>query len=275
VVGAAPPYQLIEPTTSLRAWLRDVWSFRDVLWALCRRDLRGKYKQAALGVSWAIVQPIVQTAVFTLVFRGIASIRTDVPYPVFALAALAPFNLFQQVVAFGAPSFVSAQAIVTKIYFPRIYTVLASATSAFVNCVLSLILLLFALAMYGVPLRPTSCLALIPLLGIAMLAIGTAALLATLNARFRDVQHALPLLMTALMFVSPVLYPPDAIPIPLRPLMAANPLGGLIEAFRALLLGLPSHSWVATATCGCLALAVFVLGIWVFERFESRLIDVL
>jgi lipopolysaccharide transport system permease protein len=269
------PIQVIEPRTSISAWTRDLWSFRGVLWALCVRDVRGKYKQAVLGVAWAVIQPAVQVAIFTFVFRGVAAVNTPLPYPVFALAALIPFNLFQQSVGFGAPGFVAAQGIVTKVYFPRIYTVVAAGAAAFVNCAVSLALLVTAAVLWRIAPGPAAVLAAIPLLGVSLLSVGSAALLASLNARFRDVQHALPLLMSGLLYLSPVLYPVTAVPELVRPIALANPLTGLVDGFRALALGLAPYSWTLLGVSLVSSALVFAVGVWVFERTQSRLIDVL
>lgn len=269
------PCQVIAPRLSMRVWLRDLWTFRSVLAALCLRDIRGKYKQAGLGVAWALVQPIVQVGVFTLVFRGVANVATPVPYPIFALTALLPFNLFQQIVSLGTPAFVSAQGIVTKVYFPRLYTILAGSASAVLNAGITLVILLVAAISFGMSFSPRALLAAPMLLGVLLLAVGTASLLGALNARFRDVQHALPLLMTVLLYVSPVLYPLDSVPASLRPLAFLNPVTGLVDGFRALALGVPFHSWEAVASSLTASVVVFTLGVWVFERTQARLIDLL
>lgn len=269
--------QNIEPRESVRVWLRDLWAFRQALWALCGRSIRSKYKQAALGVGWAVLQPAIQVGLYTLVFRGVARVDTrPVPYAVFALTALLPFNLFQQLVSFGAPAFVLAQGIVTKVYFPRLYTVIAAGASAFANAGVTVVLLAGALIGYQVPVSFPGLLLALPLLaGTTLLGLGIACLLAAVNARFRDVQHALPLVMTVLLYVSPVLYPLDSVPESVRPIAALNPVTGLVDGFRAALLGIPPASWgLVWGSCGA-AVILFLLGVWVFERTQARLIDVL
>jgi lipopolysaccharide transport system permease protein len=270
------PVQVIAPNESVGVWLRDLWSFRQALAALCSRAIRSRYKQAALGVGWAILQPLVQVGLYTLVFRGVAGVETAVPYPVFALAALLPFNLFQQLVSFGAPAFVLAQGIVTKVYFPRLYTVIAAGASAFANAAVTVVLLAGALLLLGVPVAPLGLLLALPLLaGTVLLGLGVACLLAAVNARFRDVQHALPLLMSVLLYVSPVLYPLQDVPAVIRPIAALNPVTGLVDGFRAAVLGLAPASWPLVWGSLAAATLFFVVGVWVFERTQARLIDVL
>jgi lipopolysaccharide transport system permease protein len=260
---------------SMATWLRDLWRFRRVLVALSLRDIRGKYKQAALGVAWAVIQPLVQVSIFTFVFRGVAKIETPVAYPVFALAALLPFNLFQQLVVLGTPAFANSQSLVTKVYFPRLYTVLAGGASALVNAAVTSAVLLVAMFVFGVPLSARILLALPTLAGILLLGVGSAALLGAVNARFRDVQHALPLVTTVLLYISPVLYPLASMPASLRPVALLNPLTGLIEGFRFALAGTGVDSWAFVASSLGASAVVFVVGVWVFERTQAELIDVL
>lgn len=259
----------------MKGWASDLWLYRNVLLALCSRDIKGKYKQASLGLAWAVAQPAVQVVLFTLVFRGIARVETPAPYPLYVLAALLPFNLFQQIVSMGTPAFVTAQGIVTKVYFPRIYTIIAGSSTALVNGAITLVLLVAALFGYGHAPSAGVIVALPMLLGIFLLAVGVATLLGALNAKHRDIQHALPLLMTVLIYVSPVLYPLEAMPRAVRPLVMLNPVAGLVDGFRAALLGTEPYSWPLAWVCLAVALVIFAAGVWVFERTQAKLIDVL
>lgn len=267
--------QIIGPRETLGVWLKDLWLYRNALLALCARDIRGKYKQTFLGVSWAIIQPLVQVALFTLVFRGVARVQTPVPYAVFALAALVPFNLFQQIVSAGTLSFVSAQGIITKVYFPRLYTVLASTAAPFISCIITLAILLIAMIWFGVFPSAKVLVAIPMLLGAFLLAIGIASFLGVINARFRDIQHALPLIMTVFMYVSPVLYPLETMPPRLRPLALLNPVSGLVEGFRAAITGITPYSWNLVWGSFGVSVVVFIVGVCVFERTQARLVDVL
>ena len=269
------PVHVIGPRETLGVWLKDLWLYRNALFSLSARDLRGKYKQATLGFAWALIQPLVQVALFTLVFRGVARVHTPVPYAVFALAALVPFNLFQQIVTAGTPSFVSAQGIVTKVYFPRLYTVLASTAAPFLSSVITLAILVIAMIWFGIVPSANVIVAIPMLLGTFLLAIGVASFLAAVNARFRDIQHALPLIMTVFMYVSPVLYPLEIMPPRLRPLALLNPVSGLVEGFRAAVVGTQPYSWNLAWASLAVSIVVFIFGVCVFERAQARLVDVL
>jgi lipopolysaccharide transport system permease protein len=274
-VASMPRVFIIEPRPSLKTWLDDVWAYRGVLGALCLREIRGKYKQATLGVAWALVQPLVQVAIFTFAFQRIAHVATPVAYPLFALSALLPFNLFAQIITFGTPAFAASQGLVTKIYFPRLYTVLAASASSVVNAVVASAALAVAMGVYGIDLSPRLLLMVPTILATMMLAVGVSAVLGVLNARFRDAQHALPLLMTAMLYFSPVLYPLEAMPTSVRTLALWNPVTGLVDGFRSAATGAPLYSLTYTLLCAGVAVVVFVAGIFVFERTQARLIDVL
>jgi len=254
---------------------RELWGYRNTLLALSARDLRGKYKQASLGLAWAVIQPLVQVGIFTMVFGGVTHVASPVPYPLFVLAALLPFNLFQQTVMMGTPAFVNAQGIVTKVYFPRLYTVLAASSSALASAGITLVLLVCAMLVYRRPITSMIWLTLPTLAGIALLSVGLASLLGAINARFRDVQHGLPLLMTVLLYVSPVLYPISAVPRRIRLFALLNPVTGLVDGFRSGIIGTSPYSWELVWIALALSACIFVAGIWFFERTQAQLIDVL
>ena len=265
----------IGPRPSVSVWIRELWGYRNTLIALSARVLRSKYKQASLGLAWAVIQPLVQVGIFTVVFAGVAHVASPVPYPLFVLAALLPFNLFQQTVMMGTPAFVNAQGIVTKVYFPRLYTVLAASSSALVSAGITLALLVCSMIIYRPPITNMIWLTVPAIAGIALLSVGIASLLGAINARFRDVQHALPLLMTVLLYVSPVLYPLSAVPRRIRPFALLNPVTGLVDGFRSGIIGTPPYSWELVWLALALSACIFVAGIWFFERTQAQLIDVL
>jgi lipopolysaccharide transport system permease protein len=275
--GAQPPVLVIGGRRGFVGWAREFWQYRGVLRALAGRDLRGKYKQAVLGIAWAVLQPLVLTGVFTFVFRGIVRLDVPVEYPVFVLSSLLVFQLFQQIIALGSRGFVTSRGIVTRVYFPRIYTVVVGGTSAYVNAAVTVVLLAIAMLWYRVGVGDFSglAIALCCLASTVMMALGAAALLAAINARFRDIQHAIPFALTALMYVSPVLYPMSACPEWARTWVALNPVTGLVEGFRNGLLGIPGAD-IQLVAASCLgSVVVFATGVWLFERWEADLVDYL
>jgi lipopolysaccharide transport system permease protein len=273
--NAELPIVIIDGSAQWSRWAADVRQYRGALYSLVWRNVRSRYKQALLGMSWALIQPAIQVGVFTVLFGIIARVPSgDVPYPLFALAALLPWNLFARVVSDGSQSLVTNQHIITKLFFPRIFLVLAAGASAFVDAAVTALMLAALLIVYEV-VPGTSFGLLVPaFIGLSVFAYGFAALLAAINARWRDVQHTVPFLLQVGLFLTPVLYPTVIVPERLRWLAALNPLTGWIGLFRASVLGLPlPPSSVLVQSMG-VSLVITLLGIWYFARAERTIVDV-
>ena len=267
--------RVISPNVTVGTWLNDLWKYRNVLLALCHRDIKGKYKQAFLGITWAAIQPVIQVGLFTLVFKGVAKVDTPAPYPLFVLTGLLPFNLFQQIVGMGTPAFVSAQSIVSKVYFPRLYTVIAGSSSALLNGAITLTILTATLIGFRQSVSARLILAVPMMVGVLLLSLGLAAVLSAVNARFRDVQHALPLMMSVLIYVSPVLYPLESVPGAVRPLVLLNPVTGLVDGLRFAIIGVEPYSWWLVVGALAASVCAFVSGVWFFERTQAKSVDIL
>jgi lipopolysaccharide transport system permease protein len=258
-----------------RRWWNDLLTYRGALYSLVRRNLRSRYKQAALGASWALLQPALQVVVFTVVFGRLGRIDSaGVPYPVFALAGLIAWNLFAKVIADGSASLVSNQHMITKLFFPRIYLVLASGASALVDAAVGVGLLAILMVVYDVPVRPSIVLGVPLLAAVLLLAYGLAAFLAAVNARWRDVQHTMPFLIQVGMFLTPVIYPLGIVPERWQWLLSLNPLAGLVAGFRGAVLGRDMPPNGVLMTSFLMSAAVVVLGLWYFTRAERTIVDV-
>ncbi len=270
------PIIVIDGSASWRLWWSDLFRYRGALQSLARRNVQARYKQAVLGVAWALLQPVIQVGVFTLLFGMLAKIPSDgAPYPLFALAGLLPWNLFAKTISDGAQSLVVYQTVISKLYFPRIYLVIASAASALVDAAATVLLLAAAMAWYGVHPGVRVLLAIPALAGVLLFALGFAALLAGVNARWRDVQHTLPFLMQVGLYVTPVIYRTSFIPEKWRWLLALNPLTALVEIFRAAALGLPLPDVRVISTSLAVSLVAIVAGVLYFRRTEATVVDVL
>jgi lipopolysaccharide transport system permease protein len=269
------PVIVIDGHASWKRWFADLYVYRGALQSLALRNVRSRYKQAALGMTWALVQPAVQVGVFTVLFGMLAKIPTGgVPYPIFALAGLLPWNLFNRITNDGAASLVTNQGIITKLFFPRIFLVLAAGGSALLDACVTVLLLIALLVFYHIAPTMQLWLALPALAGVLLFSFGFASLLAALNARWRDVQHTLPFMLQIGMFVTPVVYQNTLVPAPWRWLLALNPLTGLIDVFRAALLGtaLPA-GWIVSLSLAMSA-GMTVAGVWFFRRSEATIVDV-
>lgn len=250
------------------------WRRRDLLRILVLRELQVRYRQAAFGVLWALLQPGLMMLLFWVAFGKVAGIRgaEGVPYPLFALSGLVLWQVFAGGVQHAAASLVENERLITKVYFPRLMLPIASVGVSLVDFAIAAAVLLIALAVVGhapgagiVLLAPALLLALAASLGLGVL-------LAALNIRYRDVRYVLPLTMQAMLIASPVAYPLHLVPETLRPWFAANPMAGAIELFRAAVLGTPLDAATLLAPVG-VAAALLVLGLWYFARTEREFAD--
>lgn len=255
-------------------WWSDLYVYRGALQSLAWRNVRSRYRQAALGLFWALLQPALQVGVFTLLFGILAKIPSaDVPYPVFVLVGLLPWNLFSKIVSEGAQSLVVNQHLVSKLFFPRIYLVLAAGASALLDAAVTLGLLLGMMLAFGIAPGWSIMLAVPTLAGIILFSFGFASLLAAVNARWRDVQHALPFMLQVGLFVTPVIYRESFVPERWRWVLSLNPLAGMLEVFRGVILRLPMPEPTVVAISLAVAAGLTALGFWCFARTESTIVD--
>jgi len=252
---------------------REVWAYRELLYFLVWRDVKLRYKQTALGVVWVALQPIALASMFTIVFsRFLSAPSAGLPYPVFVLAALVPWQLFAAALGRSSLSLVANEHLLTKIYFPRILIPLASVLTASIDMLFTLFVLGAVLLYYGSGL--TAAALLLPLL-IALLlvaAMGIGLLLSALNVRYRDIQAIVPFLTQMWLFATPIAYAATLVPENWRWLYDLNPMVGLVEGFRWALAGgsFPQSLLTSAAVTAVLACA----GIIYFRRAERHFADV-
>ncbi len=254
--------------------LTELWEYRELLGILAWRDVSVRYKQAVLGVTWALLQPLLQTVLFTVLFHRIARLEPDqhVPFAPFVLAGLMLWNVFSTGLSQASDSLVRNAHLVTKVYFPRLIIPLASLLVPAIDFVFAFALLVALLLHERQPVTPWLLVA-VPLAGLAMMAAtGVGLLLAVLNVTFRDVRHALPFFLQLLLYTAPVFYPGSAVPAALRPWLDLNPMVPVIDTLRAALFG----GALPLARLGLAVgemLVLLGLGIWYFRRFERTFAD--
>jgi lipopolysaccharide transport system permease protein len=258
-----------------RAWLGELWRYRELLYFLAWRDVKVRYKQAALGAAWAVVQPFFTMLVFTLFFGRLAGIPSDgVPYPLFSFCGLVAWTYFASTLSQAGNSLVANSALITKVYFPRLLLPASAALSCLLDLAVALLFLAGMMIYYHVQPGRQLLFAPLLLLLMALLAMGVSMLLAALNVRFRDVKHVIPFMVQLWLFVTPIIYPTSFLPGRLRPLVALNPMTGIIEGLRACFLGHNALDWRLIATSATISLAVFVAGLLYFHSAERRFADV-
>jgi lipopolysaccharide transport system permease protein len=257
--------------------LRELWSFRGTILAFAERDIRVKYKQAVLGVAWALIQPLAFLGIFAVFFGRVANIGGDgIPYAAFALTALIPWNYISTTVSFGANALLNDASLVRKVYFPREVPVLAAAVASCVDLTAGLVAFLVLGPILGAHLTWTALLAPLLVPFVAIPAIGLALGLAALNVYYRDFRYALPLGVQLWMFASPVAYPLTRLPTEWHLVYAfLNPVAGTLESFRRVLgLGvMPSPELLGVSLIGGLVWLWF--GYRLFKAMEPSFADVI
>lgn len=256
--------------------IASTWRHRDLVVSFALRDIKARYKQTALGIVWAVLQPLSMMVVFTLVFSVFARVPSDgVPYPIFAYSGLTFWTFFANTITAGTTSMVANAALIRKIYFPRETLITSVLLAACLDLVIACLLFGAMLAYYHIPIT-VAWLWVIPLLALQMLlALAVCSLTAAAHVNFRDIGHGLPLGLQLWMFSSPVGYPMSVVPEWLRPLYVLNPMAGIIDGYRrAVLLGVaPDLAVVGIATVTTVVLAG--VGFRVFKRAERTFADVI
>ncbi len=274
---------LIQPTRGLAALqLRAVWQYRELLFFLAWRDIKVRYKQTALGVAWIVLQPLLSTVVFTVLFGVLLDVPSDgAPYALFALAALVPWQYFAGSMSRVGTSLVNSANLITKVYFPRLIIPLSGVISTLVDFAIGFGVLAVLLIVYRTPLTANVLWLPAFLLLAVVTALGFGLWLASLNVRYRDVNYLIPFLLQIWMYVTPVVYGSTLIPERFRWLMALNPMTGVVEGFRWALLGGPgvsgqgSGSAALTAISAVISVVVLVSGVVFFRNTERTFADVI
>jgi len=272
----APSITVIEPKTG---WVpvdfREIWNYRELLYFLTKRDIKVRYKQTVLGGLWAIIQPAFTMLVFTLFFGRLAKMPSDgLPYPIFVYAGLLPWTYFANAVSASGNSLVGSANLITKVYFPRIVVPGSAALAGLLDFFIALFVL--AALMIWYQFLPGPAILLFPfLVALTFLcAVGVGLWLSALNVQYRDIRYAIPFLIQVWMFVSPVIYPVSLVQGKYQWLLALNPMGGVIHAYRACLLGHQPVDWGLLALSTLIILALFLGGLYYFRRMEKVFADV-
>lgn len=271
---------IIEPSHGLGSLrLGEVWEYRELLYFLAWRDVKVRYKQTVLGVLWIVLQPVVSIVIFSLLFGGLLKVPSgDVPYPLFALAALIPWNYFTGSLTRASQSLVQSSNLITKVYFPRLIIPVSGVVAGLVDFAVSMMVLAVLMAYYRTPLTPT-VLMLPFFLFLAMLtALGFGLWLSALNVRYRDVGYLVPFLLQMWMYLTPVVYSASLVPEQYRFILALNPMTSVVEGFRWSLLGSTMSIAQATPVVFVISLvmlaAVVASGLVFFRSTERTFADV-
>jgi lipopolysaccharide transport system permease protein len=266
----------IEPSSGMRPiQVRELWTYRELLYFLVWRDIKVRYKQTVLGAVWAILQPVMTMAVFALFLGRLAHVPSDgLPYPLFSFSGLVPWTYFATAVTGGAMSVVGSQQLISKVYFPRLLVPMAATATPLVDFAIAMATLGAMLAWYRV--APGAAVVWLPLLILlaAATAFAVSLWLSALMVVYRDVRYVVPFFMQFWMFATPVAYPASLVPEKWRLLYGLNPMTGVIEGFRWALVGGPAPGPVVLVSAAAVAV-LLVTGLFFFRRLEGTFADVI
>ncbi len=277
------PVTIIKPRTGWQVinW-RELAQYKDLFYFFVLRDIKVLYKQTVLGFAWAVIRPVFSMIVFSVVFGGLAKVPSDgVPYPIFSFAALLPWTYFQSALIKSADSLITQKAVFTKVYYPRLITPMAPVLAGLLDFAIAFVILIGMMVFYGIV--PTLNVLFLPLLVLLMVltASGMGMWLSSMSVQFRDVKHAMPFVAQLLMYAAPVVWPVSLITEKFpeyggifRLVYGLYPMAGVIEGFRACLLGTRPMPWDLLAVGTGSALLIALTGALYFRRKERIFADV-
>lgn len=261
-----------------RGWsslnLGDLWRYRELVYFLTWRDIKVRYKQTILGAAWAVIQPLMNMVVLTVIFGRLAKLSTEgIPGPIFTFTALLPWGLFSKALSDASRSMLSNRAMITKVYFPRLIVPLSSVMSGLMDFGIQFLVLLGLMAFYR--FAPTPNLWALPffLLLALMTALGFGLWLSALNVLYRDVGYVLPYVTQLWLLLSPVGYSISEIPQQWQLLYSLNPMVGVIEGFRWAILGTQNLTAPMMAVSIGISVVLLVSGMYFFRRMERTFAD--
>jgi lipopolysaccharide transport system permease protein len=255
---------------------KELWKYRELLLFLIWRDIKVRYKQTVLGVTWVVIQPIVTMVIFSIVFGRLANLSSDgFPYPIFSYAALLPWQLFSRALSDASGSLVTNQQFVTKIYFPRLFLPTSSVLSGLVDFFIALVILFGMMAFYRIPFTPRMWILPLLILFTLLSSMAVALWLSAINVKYRDVKYTLPFLVQVWLYATPVVYSSTIIPEKWQIIYGLNPMAGVVEGFRWALLGKETAIGGLIGASVIMVVFLFVGGLLYFQRMESSFSDVI
>lgn len=271
-----------------RGWvslrLDDLWRYRELLYFFVWRDLKIRYKQTILGASWAIIQPFFTMVIFSLFFGRLANVPSDgIPYPIFSYTALVPWTFFANGVTLASNSLVNNADMIRKIYFPRMTLPIATVLAGVVDFILAFIVLIGMIIVFNyIPNNNFDSQLTLKVLWLPLFfllafitTLGVSLWFSAMNAKFRDVRFAVPFVVQAWLFLTPIAYPSSLLPEPWRTLYGINPMAGVVEGFRWALLGTDTAPGPMLIISALASVAIIIAGAFYFRRMETKVADIL
>lgn len=267
---------IIKPTSKLQFInLKELWPYRELLFSFVKRDIQVRYRQTVIGGLWAIIQPLSTMVIFSFFFGHLAKISGGgVPYPIFSYAGLLLWTYFTGAISASSASMVASAGLITKVYFPRIIIPMAATITGLLDYAVASIVLIGLMLYYQI--MPTGLILLVPitLLLTWMLAMGMGFWLSAMNVKYRDIGYILPFFIQSMLFVTPVIYPSSIAPN-FKFLLSLNPMTGIIDAHRSMIIGGMPVNWGALGISAILVLAILLTGSAYFKSVEKYFADII
>jgi lipopolysaccharide transport system permease protein len=254
--------------------IKELWEYRELLYFLIWRDIKVRYKQTALGVLWAIIQPVMTMVVFSIFFGKLGKLSSDgIPYPIFTFAALVPWTLFSNGLTQATGSLVASSNLIKKVYFPRLIIPVATVLAGVVDFLLSFGVLLVLMVYYGI--TPTINTLWLPLFLVLTIiaSLAVSLWLSALNVEYRDIRYVIPFLTQIWLFATPIAYSSTLLSEPWRTIYGLNPMVGVVEGFRWALLGTNTQPGTMAIVSAVAALILLISGAYYFRRMEKTFAD--
>ncbi|MEM7033993.1 MAG: ABC transporter permease [Chloroflexota bacterium] len=267
---------ILDPGQGLKHYWRDMWEYRELFLFLAWRDITVRYKQTAIGVAWALIRPILIMIIFTVVFGRLAGLPSgDIPYPILVYAALLPWQLFANALSESSNSLITNAQMISKVYFPRLAIPTSAVAVSFIDFLLSFVILIGLMIWYQ--FTPTWQIILLPLfiLLASSAALGAGLWFASLNVAYRDFRYVVPFIVQFGLYVSPVGFSSDVVPEHWRLLYSLNPMVGVIDGFRWVILGNTQIYWPGFILSTSLVVVLLSSGLWYFRKTERTFADVI
>ena len=275
--SAELPHLRIEPSRGLASLrLAELWSFRELMFFLVWRDIKVRYKQTALGVSWAVIQPLLTMVVFSLFFGKLGKMPSDgIPYPIFSFAALVPWTLFSNGLTQATASVVASSNLIKKVYFPRLIIPTATVLAGVIDFFIAFVVLMIMMLVYGITPTVNSIWlpAFLALTVIASLAVSV--WLSALNVKYRDIKYIVPFMSQIWLFLTPIAYSASLLNEPWRTIYSLNPMVGVVEGFRWALLGADTPPNYSTLVSALVSVILLWTGALYFRKVEKGFADII
>ena len=256
--------------------IKELWQYKELLYFMVWRDFKIRYKQTILGVAWAVIQPLVTTLVFFLLFGKLAKMPSDgIPYPIFSYLGMMAWSYFSGSISYASNSLISNRSLLSKVYFPRLILPLSGIFSLLPDFLIAsavgigLMLYFNIFPSVGILLWPVM---IIPMMSISL---GISLILSALNVRFRDIKYVIPFLVQIWLYLTPIIYPTSIVPEKFRILSYFNPMTGIIDGLRMAALPGRAISWLPLSISAVIGLLLLLCGFAIFKREEHRFADII